>query len=749
MELFRYRNLALGCCAFLVALFFSYYFNTVIKVATLVLAGVAILVLAIIYTVKRGKKSLNLITHITPSLILVMVAMLISLLVFNNNELEKYCDGESHHVVARVSDVNYQTEYLGYYELDLISIDHHKFNQKVSLTLSSEPLKRGDIIESIGHFSKIKPAVLGFDEASYNLSKGITINIESDNYNLVGNEPSDFLDFFEDANNFLDNRLKKIGNTDTYRMLSALFLGNKKSLSDSVKRDFSRIGLSHVLALSGMHITIIITMLGFALSTLRLPNSIKELLLLATAFLFIGITGFSDSALRAGVMTLIAFTLFFFGNRTSLISALFYSVAIICLIDPYSIFSVSLLLSFFAMLGCIVSSRLIHKVKFLKRMKSKILRFVVNTFISSIFALLFTLPITTVIFGNIAILSPLANIFITPHFSLLIYLSPAFLIVADIPFISDAIGWICIKTNQMATFLGSEASSFDNIVIPISSTLQLSAIAVICIFLFGLLIVKHKYRLHMLLSTMSGVVLLIVSSIILLVQRNNNTYIGGHSNGTNDIVFIEDAGDLTIIDVTKTSQGSYIYAYNVSTYLGYYEIENYIISDYSGKTHICIDNLSNVTIVKNIYVPNPQNEKEEEMLSLINDVAKRKGINIFVKENQLSTENTAITFAPVDYLPRSDLRCVAFSIDHKSTRLTYLGSSVFELCDYFVDESAYLSDIIIFGSYGPKYHVNYNYEAPYLDHCVFFGNSKSFANDSLTHKEVPHSIYPIRFCLTP
>ena len=137
------------------------------------------------------------------------------------------------------------------------------------------------------------------------------------------------------------------------------------------------------------------------------------------------------------------------------------------------------------------------------------------------------------------------------------------------------------------------------------------------------------------------------------------------------------------------------------------------------------------------------------MLSLINDVAKRKGINIFVKENQLSTENTAITFAPVDYLPRSDLRCVAFSIDHKSTRLTYLGSSVFELCDYFVDESAYLSDIIIFGSYGPKYHVNYNYEAPYLDHCVFFGNSKSFANDSLTHKEVPHSIYPIRFCLTP
>ena len=749
MELFRYRNLALGSCAFLVSLFISFYVNNTVRIATLALAGAAFIFLILLTLIKRSKGTLNALCHLTPTFLFIVFAMILALIFFDKSKLEKHCDGKTHEIVATVEDVIYQTSYMGYYEVELSSIDGNDFSDKIKITLNAEPINRGDIINSKGIFYALNSSSLAFDEAGYLLSHGVTVGFVSDNFCLVGHKETPLFDFFESINEALDNQFAKINNESTHAMLSALFLGNKSQLNPSVQRDFSRIGLSHVLALSGMHITIIVTIFGYALYLFPIRRIYKELLLIIATFLFVGITGFSDSALRAGLMVCLVYTLFFFGNRTSLTSSLFYSVTILCIVNPYSIFSLSLMLSFFAMLGCIFSSKIIHRGRLFLKIRFKPVRFAVFTFISSVFACLFTLPLISVQFGTLAVLSPITNILVSPLLSLLIYFAPVFLIVADIPYISVGFGWVCTKTAELSTYLAQTFSSIDNIVFPIKSTFQFTGIILLSVFLLLLLLCKRKYLRYMSVGSVCGFLVFLGGTIALFCVRNSNVYAGIYSIEGDDVAFVENEGALTIIDITNTSGGDYALSNSVSLTLGYYEIENYIITDYSSKTHICFNNLSSHTIVKNVYLPFPVDEEEASTLNSIKEIALSKNIDVHLLENELLFNGVKITFSKEQFLPRSKKRAVAFSLECSQVRFTYLGAGAFEVCDYFATDTAYLSDIVVFGSYGPKRKVEFSYSLPYLDHCVFLGDSQEYAADDFYKKVKDKISTSPRFLLTP
>lgn len=749
MELFKYRNLALGSCSFLIVLFLSFYINTTIRIVIIALAVIAILLFTLLHLVRRSKSTQYALLHYTPAMLFVILAMALSIIHFDKTELQGYCDSKPHEITATVDTVIYRTDYLGYYEIELETIDGQEFHDRIKLTMNGKPLKRGDIIKSNGFFRALEKSDLGFDEAGYLLSHGITVGFDSDSFVLIGFKEMPIRDFLENTNHLLDERFAKIENYSTHAMLSALFLGNKALLEDSIKRDFGRIGLSHVLALSGMHITIIVTLFGYALYFLPMRRIYKELLLILATLIFVGITGFSDSAMRSGIMVCLAYTLYFFGNRTSLTSALFYSVSFLCICNPYNIFSLSLMLSFFAMLGCIFSSKIIHRAGLFNKIRFKILRFIIFTFICSLCACLFTLPLASIQFGTLAILSPITNIVVAPLLSMLIYLAPIFLIVADIHFLSIGLSWTCTKITELSTTLARAFSSIDDIVIPIKSSIQLIGILIFAIFLFLVLISSRKLLRYFAVGAACGILTFIAGTVSFFIIRGTNIYAGGFSFGGDDIIFLENRGELTVFDVSNTAGSDYNYTTGVSSFLGYYEIENYIITDYSSNTHICFNNLTENTIIKNVYLPPPVNSDEENILNTIKSVAYAKQITIHLIKNDFSLENISISFAHTQFLPRSKKRAVAFSFEYENVRFTYLGASTFEACDYFALDSAFASDIIIFGSYGPKHKLKYSYDTPYLDHCVFLGDSNTFASDEFYESVKDKISTAQRFLLTP
>ncbi len=748
MELFRYRSVAFGCGFFLIFLMLSYYLYTPIKIATLALAGVAFALIISIYCLKRSPFALKLLLKAAMPCAFIILAMVISLISFDKSPLLMYCDSEAHSVYATVTDVRYKSSYISSYEINIHRVEENEVNETSVLSVYGTDLERGDVIEAQCYFSEMESDPLGFDEKGYNLSKGILVRATAESYTVTDHKETVVKDILENANNYLDSRLSTVEDESTYSMLSALFLGNRHLLSDSVKRDFTRLGLSHILALSGMHITIVVTMLGFALDKTGLNRILKELVLIFATLFFVGMTGFSESAMRAGAMVCLVYLLSFFGNRLDIITSLFVSVTIICIFDPFSIFSISLILSFFAMLGCIISIKFAHRVQLFKKIRRKSLRYIVLNLMTSLFAMMFTLMVVYLVFGSVAILSPVTNLLIAPVFTLLIYLSPVYIICSYIPYLCTAFAWLLKIIAFCLTFIGEKCASIDHIVVPIINYVQIIGILVISLFLVGFLVVRRRGAIIMLAGALCGAIMFCVGTGILYSERNNNIYVGAGNKENGEVIFLEDSNSLSVFDINSRSS----LPYYLSRHLGYYEIERYVITDYTQRTYTTIKELCDNLIVKSIYMPQPLDEDEAEELERIKALALEKGIPVELLGNTLETESASVSLS-LKRLSRSTKRAIVISITGNGSTFTYLGAATYETENYFAEDTAYESDIIAFGSYGPKIKVNYRYRVPYLDYCVFLGSSAEYAEknfyESIKDRALPNKDYPHRFRLTP
>ena len=745
MELFKYRNLTFASFSFLVTLFVSYYFNNTVRIAILVLTGVAFLSLILTLAISRGKYGLRILIRFTPSFILVLLALVLSLIHFDNSEIESYCDEKEHEITAVIDTVSYGSDSFSTYEIELLEIDGYEIDKDITMTAYSAPVSERTVVKATGHFVMLDSVSGSGDVAGYFLSHGITVQFQSNTLTAIGTSEMRLVDYLRAGNKELDFRLSAVGDDTTYRMLSALFLGNKNNLDNEVQRDFSRIGLSHVLALSGMHIAIIVTILGYALYLFPIHRIAKEIILILSTIFFVGITGFSESALRAGLMVSLTYTLFFFGNRLSLTTSLFYSATLICIVNPYSIFSLSLQLSVSAMLGCIYSSKVIHRVRFLRRLKPRPLRYFTYTAFTSLIICLFTLPLVSTSFGRISLLSPVSNILLGPLFSVLIFLSPVYLLLADVPFVSEGIAWICKGLTHASVSLGGSMASGDNVCVPITSVTQFAGIIIFVLFLFCMLVLGKRTYKYMKIGAALGISVFVCGTVMIFCQRELNAYASVHSFVSSDVIAVEDSGDITVIDIAATSSA---YPESAVTSLGYYEIDNYVILNCSSKAVSCFERLSSNVIIRRVYLKAPNDEKEAMRQSTICSIASEKGIDVQVLTNQIQMERSSISFANKSRVPGSTKPAIALSVECDNTVFTYLGAGTFELYDNFISDSAFRSDAIVFGACGPKYKTPFNYQVPYLKYAVFLGNSWDFATEELRENTKNVKTNETRFRLT-
>ncbi|MGY8927758.1 MAG: ComEC/Rec2 family competence protein, partial [Flavobacteriales bacterium] len=133
----------------------------------------------------------------------------------------------------------------------------------------------------------------------------------------------------------------------------ALILGNKELLSTEIKTSFSRAGAMHVLAVSGLHVGIILAFLIFVLERFPRIFSRRAAILISILFIWIyaGITGFSPSVLRATIMFSIIVFGDVFGKQSSRFNSLGFSAFLMIVWNPLIIYDIGFQLSYLAMLG--------------------------------------------------------------------------------------------------------------------------------------------------------------------------------------------------------------------------------------------------------------------------------------------------------------------------------------------------------------------------------------------------------------
>lgn len=191
---------------------------------------------------------------------------------------------------------------------------------------------------------------------------------------------------------------------------AGLLLGNRTTqIPDSLTSAFNRTGTTHIVAVSGYNVTIIISIL--ALAFVVFGRKVSFWASLACIFIFVVMTGGSASVVRAGLLGGLVAWGRLEGRRANHLILILFSASVMLLFNPHQLLGdVSFQLSFLAFAGLMYISPILENViKFLELPK-----FIGAIFTETMGAQIAVLPIIIYNFGIISVVAPLVNILVLP-----------------------------------------------------------------------------------------------------------------------------------------------------------------------------------------------------------------------------------------------------------------------------------------------------------------------------------------------
>lgn len=242
-----------------------------------------------------------------------------------------------------------------------------------------------------------------FNYKKYLYNKRVYYTLKIDNIKILK----------ENSNPFIKLKNKVIKHVNSYKdstYLYAFILGKTELISDEVLTSYRENGISHLFALSGLHVSIFSSILLFILKKLRFKEILNYVLIFIFLLLFSFITGFSPSILRA---TLLFFLLginkvFYLNIRT--LDILYLVFIILVIINPFIIYNLSFILSFTAAFFLIFSSDLL---------KGK--NYFISLFKVSLLSYFASLPLSIYYFGYTNLLGTILNLVFVPLVSFVVF----------------------------------------------------------------------------------------------------------------------------------------------------------------------------------------------------------------------------------------------------------------------------------------------------------------------------------------
>lgn len=207
---------------------------------------------------------------------------------------------------------------------------------------------------------------------------------------------------------FLIEKINKNLHEPISSFLAGLTVGARNAIPLELLNNFQRTGTTHIIAISGWNISFLGAMFLPILFALSLSRKPAFYVMLGLIFLFVIFVGAGSSVIRAGIMGSLALYALAYGRYNNAGRALLYSICAMFLINSHIIYDAGFWLSVSATFGLIYFSPIVDK--YLK-IKIKILK---ETLVPTISAIIFTLPISSYIFGHISLWSLPVNIIILP-----------------------------------------------------------------------------------------------------------------------------------------------------------------------------------------------------------------------------------------------------------------------------------------------------------------------------------------------
>ena len=285
---------------------------------------------------------------------------------------------------------------------------------------------------------------------------------------------------------------------DEGAIIEAMTTGNRQGISHELRQQYARSGISHVLALSGFHLSFLYGLLEMFLLTAFIRGrwkAVSRLVAVVVIWMFVMLAGMSASLLRAAIMCSLMMlsnsitlrvssngrhTTMEFGSnlnemgRHGLVNSLAMAAMIMLLVNPMQLFDIGFQLSFLSMLGIAIYGRRVMQLSFfpantlkfshkvvarLMMILRQIVSKVVETALISLVCSVITMPLVAYYFGMIPTLSILSNILVAPMSAGILLLSALWWLFSPVSmlqgFVGEALLSVATVMNDTARWVSS------------------------------------------------------------------------------------------------------------------------------------------------------------------------------------------------------------------------------------------------------------------------------------------------------
>ena len=411
-----------------------------------------------------------------------------------------YIQSVSESKISYLVKINNNTKYSDSFILNIYKDEY--FNKNVDLNEYIN-FEYGDILVLSGKISipKLLNNPYEFDYKKYLNSKNIYGTISTYSVKKVDNKADNVIlksiyTLKTDLNNKIDEKIPE----SEANLLKSMVYGDDTYLDENIKKDFKNIGISHLIAVSGSNISLILLLIYYLADKFSLKKITKNILAIFCILFFCIFANSELSLVRASIMCILAIAFKMMNKRADKYKIIFISLYIILVNNSYVIFNVGFTLSYTAVLGIAIGYKTIFSffdvklkntfhINYLYKLENKfkafvikniylILKYILLLFCMTISCQLFTLPIQIYYFNFFTFSSFLSNILVAIVSSIQEVLSLFSIILINVPFVSD----ILINANfiflRLIILIARKISSLNLLSFNIASS------SIICIFCY-------------------------------------------------------------------------------------------------------------------------------------------------------------------------------------------------------------------------------------------------------------------------
>ena len=506
-------------------------------ITSIVLVIISSSLLFITYSIKNLSKTFLF------SVLVFINFICIGLLTFNLHDEKRWSDhytnvehitSKAQHLEFRISKRLKSSSNYDKYEAEILRIDSTKTTGTILLNIEKDSthkkLSVDDQYLTYASLNTIKPPLNPnqFNYKNYLSKKHIYLQLYTNKAHFFQAESSrnSIYGFAERLRirvktNLENSALQK----DEVAIIQALLLGQKQDINKDIYDNFSKAGVIHILAVSGLHVGIILMILQFILqplNRLKHGNSLKIVLILFLLWSFAIVAGLSPSVIRAVTMFSLVAIAMNLKRFTNIYNTLAISAFLLLLIKPMFLFEVGFQLSYAAVIAIVSIQPLLYRI--ISRPKYYLLNKLWEVFTVTLAAQIGVLPLSLFYFHQFPGLFFLSNLVIIPLLGLFLGLGLLVVVLAyfdALPdFMSISYGWIISSMNRFIEWISLQEQflfqgiSFD--------TLQLISSYVLILMLYQLIKSFHFKTLRL---ALIALLFFQCSFLYYQIQSNRNRFI--------------------------------------------------------------------------------------------------------------------------------------------------------------------------------------------------------------------------------